>query len=97
MSIPGTVGIVTFIAEYDYDPQEDGEIVLKKGDICKVPKPIQNPLGWLEGTNQTSGEYGQFPGTFVKILKDYTPPPPPRPPKPSSKETALKEGGLECM
>ena len=81
--INGNIGIVTFVAEHDYPPQEQGEIELHKGDLCVVAKPIVDPNGWLVGTNKNTGKYGQFPGTFVSIVEDYTPPPPPpRPPKP---------------
>eukprot|EP00794_Sanderia_malayensis_P008009 gene8008-8868_t len=82
--IDGNVGIVTFMADYDYVPQVEGEIKLRVGDLCVVAKPILDPCGWLEGTNKSSNEYGQFPGTYVSIVEDYTPPPPPppRPPKP---------------
>ena len=80
--INGNVGIVTFVAEFDYSPQVQGEIKLNKGDLCVVAKPIIDPLGWLVGTNKNTGDYGQFPGTYVTIVEDYSPPPPPpRPPK----------------
>ena len=80
--IEGNVGIVTFVAEHDYEPQDEGEIDLRKGDLIVVAKPIIDPCGWLTGTNKRTGDYGQIPGTFVSIVEDYTPPPPPRPPKP---------------
>ncbi len=82
-SLNGNVGIVTFVAEFDYIPQVEGEIELHKGDLCVVAKPIIDPCGWLEGTNKNSNEYGQFPGTYVTVVEDFTPPPPPRPPKPT--------------
>ena len=80
--VTGNVGIVTFRADHDYNPQEEGEIKLRKGDFCVVPKPILDINGWLTGTNKNTGEHGEFPGTFVSVVEDYTPPAPPRPPKP---------------
>ncbi|XP_065069881.1 phosphatidylinositol 3-kinase regulatory subunit alpha-like [Rhopilema esculentum] len=90
--IEGNVGIVTFVAEHDYEPQDEGEIDLRKGDLIVVAKPIIDPCGWLTGTNKNTGDYGQIPGTFVSIVEDYTPPPPPRPPKPANltKTTMMK-------
>ena len=82
--IDGSVGVVTFVANFDYPPQDTGEIELRKGDFCVVSKPIDDPHGWLHGTNKNTGEYGVFPGTYVSIIEDFTPPPPPRPPKPDS-------------
>ena len=86
MSLPSdaTVGTITFVANYDYTPQGEDEIALQKGDLCVAPKPIMDLRGWIKGTNKNSGEEGVFPGTYVSVVEDFTPPPPPRPPKPSS-------------
>lgn len=88
--VDGNLGTVTFVANYDYPPQEEAEIELRKGDLCVVAKPINDPYGWLRGTNKNTGTYGVFPGTYVSVVEDFTPLPPPRPPKPSSRRGSLK-------
>jgi len=97
MSLPSdaTVGTITFVANYDYTPQGEDEIALQKGDLCVAPKPIMDLRGWIKGTNKNSGEEGVFPGTYVSVVEDFTPPPPPRPPKPSSSRRGSK-ATLQC-
>ena len=92
MSLPSdaSVGTITFVANYDYPPQGEDEMALQKGDLCVAAKPIMDLRGWIKGTNKTSGEEGVFPGTYVTVVEDFTPPPPPRPPKPTSSRRGSK-------
>ena len=80
MSLTESTGYACFEAIYNYEPHT-GEIELKVGDQCFVSKPIHDPNGWLDGVNMRSKEFGQFPGTYCRIL-DYNAAPP-RPKKPN--------------
>lgn len=81
MSLLEGTGYACFEAIYDYTPLT-GEIELKTGDQCFVSKPIKDPQGWLEGVNMRSKEFGQFPGTYCKIINYNAAPPRPKKPSP---------------
>lgn len=52
----------TVIAAFDFEPQEDGELRLRKGDVITVlDKSDQN---WWRGT--CKGQEGMFPVPYVK-------------------------------
>ncbi|NWH71903.1 P85A kinase, partial [Piaya cayana] len=85
-------------ALYDYKKEREEDIDLHLGDILTVnrgtllalgfsegeeAKPEE--IGWLNGFNETTGERGDFPGTYVEYIgrKKISPPTPkPRPPRP---------------
>lgn len=54
--------LVSARALYDYEPQSEGDIALKTGDIISVTE--QNENGWWKGTNNRTGESGFFPGNY---------------------------------
>jgi len=55
-------------AQYDYAPQGDGEIPLKKGEQIKLDVEGE-PTGWWTGELVSdASKKGNFPGSFVKII-----------------------------
>uniref|UniRef100_A0A663F3E5 Phosphatidylinositol 3-kinase regulatory subunit alpha n=1 Tax=Aquila chrysaetos chrysaetos TaxID=223781 RepID=A0A663F3E5_AQUCH len=85
-------------ALYDYKKEREEDIDLHLGDILTVNKGTllalgfsegeeakPEEIGWLNGFNETTGERGDFPGTYVEYIgrKKISPPTPkPRPPRP---------------
>ncbi|XP_025929538.1 phosphatidylinositol 3-kinase regulatory subunit alpha isoform X2 [Apteryx rowi] len=85
-------------ALYDYRKEREEDIDLHLGDILTVNKGTllalgfsegeeakPDEIGWLNGFNETTGERGDFPGTYVEYIgrKKISPPTPkPRPPRP---------------
>ncbi|KAM6986185.1 phosphatidylinositol 3-kinase regulatory subunit alpha isoform 1-T1 [Aplochiton taeniatus] len=84
-------------ALYDYKKEREEDIDLHVGDILTVSKGAlvalgytdgleERPedIGWLPGLNETTGDKGDFPGTYVEFIgkKNISPPTPnPRPPR----------------
>ncbi|XP_074991966.1 phosphatidylinositol 3-kinase regulatory subunit alpha-like isoform X1 [Calonectris borealis] len=85
-------------ALYDYKKEREEDIDLHLGDILTVNKGTllalgfsegeeakPEEIGWLNGFNETTGERGDFPGTYVEYIgrKKISPPTPkPRPLRP---------------
>ncbi|XP_053151604.1 phosphatidylinositol 3-kinase regulatory subunit alpha isoform X2 [Hemicordylus capensis] len=85
-------------ALYDYKKEREEDIDLHLGDILTVNKGTlvalgfsdgeeakPEEIGWLNGYNETTGERGDFPGTYVEYIgrKKISPPTPkPRPVRP---------------
>ncbi|XP_074936104.1 phosphatidylinositol 3-kinase regulatory subunit alpha isoform X1 [Phalacrocorax aristotelis] len=85
-------------ALYGYKKEREEDIDLHIGDILTVNKGTllalgfsegeeakPEEIGWLNGFNETTGERGDFPGTYVEYIgrKKISPPTPkPRPPRP---------------
>ena len=51
-------------AMYDFTPQEEGELELKKGDM--VTKDEEIDKHWWRGVNKRSGCKGLYPANYVK-------------------------------
>ncbi|CAF1104454.1 unnamed protein product [Adineta steineri] len=62
-SAPSTDG-QNFIAAYDFQPQEQGEIELARGDRVRVLD--QTDANWWQG--EVRGQVGLFPATYVRPL-----------------------------
>ncbi|CAF1117367.1 unnamed protein product [Adineta steineri] len=62
-SVPSTDG-QNFIAAYDFQPQEQGEIELARGDRVRVLD--QTDANWWQG--EVRGQVGLFPATYVRPL-----------------------------
>ena len=56
-------------ALYDFEPQEDGELAFRKGDIIRVVNSAYE--GWWKG--ELDGRIGIFPLTYIEIIPDPTP------------------------
>lgn len=61
-SIGGTVAK----ALYDYEPQRDEEITLKKGDLVHIIN--KGSSGWWIG--ECNEKFGKFPGTYVEVMSN---------------------------
>lgn len=68
-------------ALYDYKKEREEDIDLHLGDILTVNKGTllalgfnegeeakPEEIGWLNGFNETTGERGDFPGTYVEYI-----------------------------
>ncbi|XP_029431694.1 phosphatidylinositol 3-kinase regulatory subunit alpha isoform X1 [Rhinatrema bivittatum] len=85
-------------ALYDYKKEREEDIDLRAGDVLTVNKGTllalgfgegeeakPEEIGWLNGCNESTGERGDFPGTYVEYIgrrKIYAPTPKPRPVRP---------------
>ncbi len=52
----------TYVAAYDFQPQEEGEIELKRGDRIRMLD--QSDVNWWKG--EVRGNIGLFPATYVR-------------------------------
>ena len=53
-----------YVAAYDFAPQEEGEIELKRGDRIRMLD--QSDVNWWKG--EVRGNVGLFPATYVRPL-----------------------------
>ena len=53
-----------YVAAYDFQPQEEGEIELKRGDPIRMLD--QSDSNWWKG--EVRGNIGLFPATYVRPL-----------------------------
>ena len=51
-------------ALYDFEPQEEGELLMRKGDIVNVVEKVDQ--NWWKGTCE--GRTGLFPAPYVREL-----------------------------
>ena len=56
-----------YVALYNYKPQKDDELELRKGDHYTVCEKCQD--GWFKGRSLRSGQTGVFPGNYVQLVK----------------------------
>lgn len=56
-----------FVALYNYKPQKEDEVELKKGDYYSVAEACQD--GWLKGRCLKTGKAGVFPGNYVQPVR----------------------------
>lgn len=54
------------IVEFDYDPKNPDELMLKKGTMITVISKDVGDKGWWKG--EKDGKVGVFPDNFVKLL-----------------------------
>lgn len=54
------------VAMYDFMPQEQGELLLKKGDEVSVEDEIDRH--WWKGKNLRTQEIGLYPANYVKSV-----------------------------
>lgn len=52
------------VAMYDFVPQEDGELMMKKGDELAIEQEIDQ--FWWRGKNMRTKECGLFPANYIK-------------------------------
>ncbi|XP_028402163.1 vinexin-like isoform X2 [Dendronephthya gigantea] len=55
-----------FTVVFTYAPQNEDELELQEGDIVKVVEKCDD--GWFVGISERTGEFGTFPGNYVKLL-----------------------------
>lgn len=56
-----------FAALYNYTPQKDDEVELKKGDYYSVIEACHD--GWFKGRCLKTGKAGVFPGNYVQKVR----------------------------
>lgn len=54
----------TYIAAYEFRPEEEGELYFKRGDSIKVID--MEDANWWKGINLSTGSEGLFPATYVQ-------------------------------
>lgn len=64
---PGNSKTKIFVALYNYKPQKEDEVELKKGDYYSVAEACQD--GWLKGRCLKIGKAGVFPGNYVQPVR----------------------------
>lgn len=52
---------------YNYKPQKEDEVELRKGDYYSVSEKCQD--GWFKGQCLKNGNSGVFPGNYVQIVR----------------------------
>lgn len=52
---------------YDFEPQQEGDLKIRKGDQIEVLERTADTNGWWRGRS-LNGEEGLFPGNYVKQL-----------------------------
>lgn len=87
---------------YGYDASDSGELTIREGDVVLVhPKPDgQWPSAekWMKGTNQRTGQSGEFPGNYTEFVEEEEIPPTPPPrakPRPRSSVDPDQPSALE--
>ncbi|KAI1609906.1 hypothetical protein EDD37DRAFT_628771 [Exophiala viscosa] len=61
----GSVGPNQAIALFTFDPDQDGDLGFKKGDIITILKRTENKTDWWTGRTQ-DGKTGVFPSNYVE-------------------------------
>ncbi|XP_054837679.1 phosphatidylinositol 3-kinase regulatory subunit beta-like isoform X2 [Eublepharis macularius] len=97
-------------ALYEYKKDREEDLALSPGDLLTVSKACllymdskegdeRNPQGWLNGFNERTKEWGDFPGTYVEYLgpvrivaSTARPRPRPLPPTPTGMPTSHRWG-----
>lgn len=64
---PGHAASQFYIALYNYKPQKDDELELKKGEVYAVSEKCQD--GWFKGVSIWTNQSGVFPGNYVHLAK----------------------------
>lgn len=54
------------VALFDFNPQEQGELTLKKGDQVVIDDEVDKH--WWSGKNCRTKECGLFPSNYIKCL-----------------------------
>ncbi|XP_064608103.1 E3 ubiquitin-protein ligase SH3RF3-like isoform X2 [Liolophura sinensis] len=66
-----TPGTLIYVAMYNYKPQKEDEVELKKGEYYTVHEKCQD--GWFKGTSLKTGYSGVFPGNYVQLVRSSIP------------------------
>ncbi|KAK7097516.1 E3 ubiquitin-protein ligase SH3RF3-like [Littorina saxatilis] len=56
-----------YVAMYNYRPQKEDELELRKGDYYTVSEKCQD--GWFKGQCLRTGVAGVFPGNYVQVIR----------------------------
>ena len=75
-------GYRVYEALYEFVARELSELSIAEGERVVVYEKVggggwPDPAKWMRGTNQATGQTGDFPGTYCKFLEEVAPAPPP--------------------
>ena len=89
-------------ASYSYDASDSGELTIREGDVVLVHRKTDgqwpNAEKWMKGTNQRTGQSGEFPGNYTEFVEEEEIPPTPPPrakPRPRSSVDPDQTNALE--
>jgi len=57
----------SYVALFNYKPQKNDELELRKSEVYLVTEKCQD--GWYKGNSLKTGASGVFPGNYVTISK----------------------------
>lgn len=60
--------VITAVAEYDYEKDEDNEIEFAEGDLITEIEFVDEE--WWSGKHSTTGDVGLFPASYVSLQND---------------------------
>ena len=55
-----------YVVVFGYAPQNEDELELADGDFVKVVEKCDD--GWFVGISERTGDFGTFPGNYVKEI-----------------------------
>lgn len=63
-------------AEFPFDARDSSELTVHPGDALIVSKTTDgtwpDPAKWMKGRNENTEQFGEFPGTYVKLVEEFT-------------------------
>ena len=72
-----------YVATFPFEAREPSELSISVDDnVIVYEKPgggWPDPEKWMRGTNNNTGETGDFPGTYCEFVEEISPSPPPPP------------------
>ena len=89
----------SYKANFEFVARDTSELSMNDGDLLRVGPTLDgvwpDPGRWMHGTNEATGDEGDFPGTYVEFVAEVmqsepeAPPPTPEAPPPAVKKRVL--------
>ena len=65
-----------YSASFPFEARDGSELSLQPGDsliVSKTPAGTwPDPSRWMKGQNENTGQSGEFPGTYVELVEEFT-------------------------